>query len=162
DYQWSAMYDEEAFKGIGLADKTDILSGTEIYTDKADDDSVVHVEVDGKSVGGGSGKNLFILDSAGTYSPYMDILERSFTSIKLKCKSGYLTVSNPTYNPNSDVFYTFSGYIKVNGSIPSTNPFRSNYANTYGSGGSGYTYKTETGYFHVTQKVLDGSTWFFH
>src|SRR5699024_6157214 len=40
---------EEAFKGIGLADKTDILSGTEIYTDKADDDSVVHVEVDGKS-----------------------------------------------------------------------------------------------------------------
>src|SRR5699024_8332123 len=50
DYQWSAMYDEEAFKGIGLADKTDILSGTEIYTDKADDDSVVHVEVDGKSV----------------------------------------------------------------------------------------------------------------
>ena len=49
DYQWSAMYDEEAFKGIGLADKTDILSGTEIYTDKADDDSVVHVEVDGKS-----------------------------------------------------------------------------------------------------------------
>src|SRR5699024_9511344 len=49
DYQWSAMYDEEAFKGIGLADKTDILSGTEIYTDKADDDSVVHVEIDGKS-----------------------------------------------------------------------------------------------------------------
>src|SRR5699024_967870 len=27
DYQWSAMYDEEAFKGIGLADKTDILQG---------------------------------------------------------------------------------------------------------------------------------------
>ena len=54
DYQWSAMYDEEAFKGIGLADKTDILSGAEIYTDKADDDSVVHVEVDGKSLGGGN------------------------------------------------------------------------------------------------------------
>ena len=48
DYQWSAMYDEEAFKGIGLADKTEVLSGTEIYTDKADD-SVVHVEIDGKS-----------------------------------------------------------------------------------------------------------------
>src|SRR5699024_1547090 len=53
-YQWSAMYDEEAFKGIGLADKTDILSGTEIFTDKADNDSVVHVEVDGKSLGGGN------------------------------------------------------------------------------------------------------------
>lgn len=31
-----------------LGDKTEILSGTEIYTDKADD-SVVHVEIDGKS-----------------------------------------------------------------------------------------------------------------
>src|SRR5699024_71830 len=61
DYQWSAMYDEEAIKGIGLADKTGILSGTEIYTDKADDDSVVHVEVDGKSglqAPVGEGRNL--------------------------------------------------------------------------------------------------------
>src|SRR5699024_282742 len=58
DYQWSAMYDEEAFKGVGLADKTEILSGTEIYTDKADD-AVVHVEIDGKSYQhAGSGKNL--------------------------------------------------------------------------------------------------------
>lgn len=48
DYQWSAMYDEEAFKGVGLADKTELLSGTEIYTDKADN-SVVHVEIDGES-----------------------------------------------------------------------------------------------------------------
>src|SRR5699024_1632379 len=71
DYQWSAMYDEEAFKGIGLADKTDILSGTEIYTDKADDDSVVHVEVDGKSVlqaPVGEGRNLFTEDSVRTWA----------------------------------------------------------------------------------------------
>ena len=47
--------------GLSLQDKTEILSGTEIYTDKADDDAVVHVEVDGKSYQhAGSGKNLFI------------------------------------------------------------------------------------------------------
>ena len=40
-----------------LNDKTEILSGNPIFTDKADD-AIVHVGVDGKSVGGGSGKNL--------------------------------------------------------------------------------------------------------
>lgn len=39
---------------ITFRDKTEILSGTEIFTDKADDNSVVHVEVDGKSVGVGN------------------------------------------------------------------------------------------------------------
>ena len=42
-----------------LSDKTEILSGTEIFTDKADENSVVHVEMDGKSYqNAGSGKNL--------------------------------------------------------------------------------------------------------
>ena len=50
------------YKGNDLGDmeniidglyKTEVLSGEEIYTDKADDDAVVHVEVDGKTVGGG-------------------------------------------------------------------------------------------------------------
>ncbi|MGB3160396.1 MAG: phage tail spike protein, partial [Carnobacterium sp.] len=42
---------------VSLRDKTEVLQGTEIYTDKSDD-AVVHVDVDGVSVGGGSGKNL--------------------------------------------------------------------------------------------------------
>ena len=41
-------FSEESFKEYELEDKVK-LSGTEIYTDKADD-SVVHVEMDGKSV----------------------------------------------------------------------------------------------------------------
>ena len=60
------LIDRVEYKGNDLGDmeniidglyKTEVLSGEEVYTDKADD-SVVHVEVDGKSVGGGSGKNL--------------------------------------------------------------------------------------------------------
>lgn len=51
-----------------LRDKTEILSGEEVHTDKGDD-SVVHVEVDGKSYQhAGSGKNLFTI-------PYPDALE---------------------------------------------------------------------------------------
>ena len=47
--------------GFDLRNPVDKISGEEIYTDKADD-SVVHVEVDGKSYqNAGSGKNLFNL-----------------------------------------------------------------------------------------------------
>lgn len=55
------LIDRVEYKGNDLGDmeniidglyKTEVLSGEEVYTDKADD-SVVHVEVDGKSVGGG-------------------------------------------------------------------------------------------------------------
>lgn len=61
------LIDRIEYKGNDLGDmeniidglyKTEVLSGEEIYTDKADDDAVVHVEVDGKSAGGGSGKNI--------------------------------------------------------------------------------------------------------
>lgn len=49
-------------------DKTEILSGTEIFTDKADDNAVVHVEVDGKSYqNAGSGKNLLNPDELRDY-----------------------------------------------------------------------------------------------
>ena len=60
------LIDRIEYKGNDLGDmeniidglyKTEVLSGEEIYTDKADD-AVVHVDIDGKSVGGGSGKNL--------------------------------------------------------------------------------------------------------
>ena len=64
--------------GVGLADKTEILSGTEIYTDKADN-SAVHVEVDGKSVGGGSGKNLAFESDKGWVSTGYNILRGSIS-----------------------------------------------------------------------------------
>ena len=50
---------EQKYEGQSLLDKTEILSGTEVFTDRADD-SVVHVEIDGNSVGGGSGKNIVL------------------------------------------------------------------------------------------------------
>jgi len=53
----------------GSDDKTEILSGTDIYTDKADDDSVVHVDIDGKSYQhAGSGKNLLPHPEHWTFS----------------------------------------------------------------------------------------------
>ena len=46
-------------EGVIDSGDRDRVSGEQpLFTDKADDDSVVHVEIDGNSVGGGSGKNL--------------------------------------------------------------------------------------------------------
>ena len=50
-------FDKES-KGLDLRNKTDKISGEEVFTDKADN-SVVNVEVDGVTIGGdGSSKNL--------------------------------------------------------------------------------------------------------
>ena len=106
------LIDRIEYKGNDLGDmeniidglyKTEVLSGEEIYTDKADD-SVVHVEIDGKSVGGGSGKNLFDIR----------MIDESITSagatvgapIKLKPNTTYTLSTNAT--PSStlrDVFF---------------------------------------------------------
>ena len=106
------LIDRIEYKGNDLGDmeniidglyKTEVLSGEEIYTDKADD-AVVHVEIDGKSVGGGSGKNLFDIR----------MIDESITSagatvgapIKLKPNTTYTLSTNAT--PSStlrDVFF---------------------------------------------------------
>lgn len=61
------LVDHIEYKGNDLGDmeniidglyKTEALPGEEIYTDEAEDNAGVHVDIDGKSVGGGSGKNL--------------------------------------------------------------------------------------------------------
>lgn len=72
------LVDHIEYKGNDLGDmeniidglyKTEVLSSEEIYTDKADDNAVVHVDIDGKSYQhAGSGKNLFTV-------PYSDALK---------------------------------------------------------------------------------------
>ena len=81
------LIDPIEYKGNMLGDmeniidglyKTEVLSGTEIFTDKADD-SVVHVEVDGKSYQNtGSGKNLFNITKTTPYNMPSVIKEREW------------------------------------------------------------------------------------
>ncbi|TFI12031.1 collagen-like protein, partial [Thiopseudomonas sp. 4R-3cl] len=60
-YLWNKEIIHYTDDTAALKDKTEVISGTEIFTDKADDNAVVHVEIDGKSYQhAGSGKNLLI------------------------------------------------------------------------------------------------------
>ena len=117
------LIDRIEYKGNDLGDmeniidglyKTEVLSGEEVYTDKADDDAVVHVEIDGKSYQhAGSGKNLFDIR----------MIDESITSagstvgapIKLKPNTTYTLSTNAT--PSStmrDVFFD------INRTVPSS------------------------------------------
>ena len=97
-----------------LNDKTEILSGNPIFTDKADD-AVVHVEVDGLSIGGGSGKNLFrnikTTDFPPTYqiSVSTGIVENvdTPTGWALRLSNIVLNGSSPSiyFNPTNSIHY---------------------------------------------------------
>lgn len=80
-------------------DKTEVLSGTEIFTDKADEEALVHVGVDGKSYqNAGSGKNL--INQNMTHLPTIEIIE----GIK------YYKINGIT----NDAKITFESFFKTN------------------------------------------------
>lgn len=99
DYQWSPMYDLEALDGVTLIDKTEILSGNPIFTDKSDD-AVVHVGVDGKSeqIVLEGNQNLLSLASLAS-SNYINVANNGLSSWKF------------TGEPNTD--YTLSTNVPI-------------------------------------------------
>ena len=124
------LIDRIEYKGNDLGDmeniidglyKTEVLSGEEIYTDKADD-AVVHVEVDGKSLGGGSGKNLiygsedFSMTISTPYSTGHLLSEKfrdsSVLYIDYLSGSRYVQALEQSVTANKAGYYTVSFYAK--------------------------------------------------
>ena len=113
------LIDRVEYKGNDLGDmeniidglyKTDILSGEEIYTDKADDDAVVHVEVDGKSYQNELGHRLDFPDFTGEY--VVRSSSGAFVFKTLLGASGYYEVDIRATNDESvgsEVFWQWKG-----------------------------------------------------
>ena len=105
------LIDRLEYKGNDLGDmeniidglyKTEVLSGEEVYTDKADDDAVVHVEVDGKSYQhAGSGKNMFNKYLLSDRSKFELSTYSSSPAIQLKPNTAYV-LSASRVNPSPD------------------------------------------------------------
>ena len=92
------LIDRIEYKGNTLGDmeniidglyKTEVLTGEEVYTDKADD-AVVHVDIDGKSYqNAGSGKNLFTVPYSNAIKDFSRPQDYWVKPITLKANTQY-------------------------------------------------------------------------
>lgn len=154
------LIDRVEYKGNVLGDmeniidglyKTEVLSGTEIFTDKADD-AVVHVDIDGKSYQhAGSGKNLChkntftgtVFSTTETTNAVDKVIEHN---IPISPSSTYTLSGIVPSNLGLNIFATTT---KVNESITSHNSMYSHVA-TGGIGVQTTNYKVPVGYNYVT------------
>ena len=100
------LLESEELKGNMLGDmeniidglyKTEVLSGEEVYTDKADGDAVVHVDIDGKSYqNAGSGKNLFTVPYSNAIKDFIRPQDYWVKPITLKANTQYTFSSKLT------------------------------------------------------------------
>ena len=96
---------------VSLRDKTEILSGNPVFTDKSDD-AVVHVGVDGRSVqNAGSGKNLFGYKTLRNYPMHETYPTGNKVSLKLKPNTNYTLSSNVPTTSNYPLY--FGGVLAV-------------------------------------------------
>ena len=118
--------------------------------------------VNGVQVGG---RNYIVLGKLSSYTPYNSKPTYSGTTITTTCNStntaSYFTLGIDGFAPVEGEIYTLSGYIKVNGEIPSEN-FIQGRPTTYGdeSGFISNMYNATTGYFEKTQKYT--GSWILH
>lgn len=118
-------------------------------------------KIDGLQIGG---RNYIILSKLSAYGSYNSVPTYSGDVITTKWASSYtgniLTLMVSGFTPKTAV-YTLSGYLKVNGKIP-TSKYFTGYASTYGSALTVNTYDATTGYFVITQKYSSSSGWIIH
>jgi len=119
-------------------------------------------DIDNLDIGG---RNYIVLSKLSSYTPYNSVPTASgnvITTTRNTSATGnkYLTLQISGYTPPNE-FMTLSGYIKVNGSIPTTD-FFTTIPSTYGSNEINRVYDPTTGYFEYTQKYPGNSGWIIH
>lgn len=118
-------------------------------------------KIDGLQIGG---RNYIILSKLSAYGSYNTVPTYSGDIITTKWASSYtgntLTLSINGFTPKAGV-YTLSGYLKVNGKVP-TSKYFTGPASTYGGTLTASTYDTTTGKFVITQRYPGNSVWILH
>lgn len=110
------------------------------------------------------GRNYVVLGKLISYGYYNTTPTVSGNTITTNTVSSYeginITLAVSGFKPDNDV-YTLSGFIKVDGVIPSDNFFTS-MPSTYGSDLTYNYYDPTTGYFTFTQRYSGNSQWLIH
>ena len=109
-------------------------------------------------------RNLLIGGKSSCYTSYNTITSQNGTKeIVFKWTASYagstFTLSNNGFKPKGT--YTISGYITVNGAIP-TSKYFIGLASTYGNNLKENYYDSSTGYFRITQDYPGTSIWILH
>lgn len=109
-------------------------------------------------------RNLLIGGKSSCYASYNTITSQNSTKeIVFKWTASYagstFTLSNNGFKPKGT--YTISGYITVNGAIP-TSKYFIGLASTYGNNLKENYYDSSTGYFRITQDYPGTSIWILH
>ena len=109
-------------------------------------------------------RNLLIGGKSSCYTSYNTITSQNGTKeIVFKWTASYagntFTLSNNGFKPKGT--YTISGYITVNGAIP-TSKYFIRLASTYGNNLKENYYDSSTGYFRITQDYPGTSIWILH
>ena len=114
--------------------------------------------VDNLKIGG---RNYVQLQKLGSYVQYNTTPTATGKVITSTLTSGkYFTLYIVDYTPPATTC-TVSGYLKVNGTIPTTK-FFTGLASTYGNALAENVYNSSTGYFSITQKYSGDQQWIFH
>lgn len=114
--------------------------------------------VDNLKVGG---RNYIQLTKLKSYTSYNTTPVVTNGVITTTFNAGkYFSLYVDGYKP-PDGICTVSGYIQIDGAIPTTK-FFTGLSSTYGSGLVSNTYDSTTGYFSITQKYPGNSQWIFH
>lgn len=109
------------------------------------------------------GRNYFRPQKVSCYYEHGTVTaktEDGFTISYLSNINKYLAISVNDYVPQS-AQYTFSGYLKVNGVIPSESIF-AGVVNDYGNSFIVSEYNSTTGYFKFTQNFTNSQIWIIH
>lgn len=146
---------------VSLRDKTSILSGNPVYTDKADD-AVVHVEVDGKSEQ--EGKNTLKYSGIfNSYAPYntTPTISGSTLSTTYVGSIRYITIGGGGFVPGTR--YLIKGIAKINGVPVVRESWNANRINSNNPPAEKFTVNNATGEFESIETYGNHSnSWLMH
>lgn len=133
---------------------------SQLTTIKGTADSALSL-INNLSIGG---RNYIVLGKITSYTPYNTAPTVSGNVLTSTWNASYtgitFTIAISGFSPKNKV-YTLSGYLKVNGAIPTAKYFIDK-ASTYGSSLQRNEYDPKTGYFVITQTYSGSSNWILH
>lgn len=153
-----------------ILDLDDRITSAESSITQTSDEIQLRVtkeEFDNLQIGG---RNLIVNSELRAYTSYntnpevksINVIETTYTRSGYDgSATGIWTLAVDGFTPKADV-YTVSGYVKINGQIPSRTVWGDGLASTYGRALANNEYDESSGRFVITQEYNGSNIWILH